>query len=912
MDLIAIGVAAANGGSGGGTNVKDGKDGYSPTVNVTEIDNGHKVNITDKNGTKSFDVLNGKKGDKGDKGDTGSDGKDGSNGKDGYTPVKGTDYWTEDDKSAIVNEVAAQTYLKSTIDSKFKTANDDISANTEAIKQNKTDILKVDKRVGDLEEAVSKSKNLFDVSKQTVGKLISSDGTETENPQYNHSDYIFIGGDTSFSVPCVTTNRTINCVISIAYYSSDKTFIKKRDVVVDDAGFLTFTTRSNEEYVILNYFSASTNFMVNLGNELLPFEEYGIYTLNNCVREPIDTQVRELSSSVDTLATETDNNTNFLKDAFPVSENLYNYKTDTENLVISASGVETSNADYKTTEFIKVDAGEYWISSRTTDKLSFNYISEYDETKKFVRRTELLPGRSNLFNIRQNGYIRLSVYVIYDMTDAMIIKGTDAPDSYIPYGRVLSEKYINMSNVNTSTGQTDIIKTSKNLINHMQIEKGYVISSSGVKTVNSSYAVTNKIMLKKSTQYTATDSILRVSLFKEDGTYVRCYDMNGKTLTFTTPADFDYAIASLFLTSKYYMTWQLEEGEETEYEQQYLNILGYRLRDNIDVEADKLKEFKNWDKICFDKSTPFLFSEDASEDYSGADYHTTDGIISLYDALMENNSSYITKTAIGTAVGGKTIYQYDFNEPEQPKLSSHARSNNKPKIILASGVHPEFGGIYGLYFCMKAITENPELDDLRGNIHFIVIPTVTPSALDTKNRKNANGVDIARNFEVNFTVEADTTSNTYGGTAPLSEPEAVAVDSVLQANKDAVLFASCHSYGKRDYMIWGSCATMYTSNLVQKTIDKMTRLWRRKYDFLPDNLYFGAVEMSAPNGSEGLQACKYGIQGLTMEASDYFGTYRGDIAHDPFVYSRNAEIYLNFLRIVVSCWESTDLKTSIN
>lgn len=26
-------------------------------------------------------------------------------GKDGYTPVKGTDYWTADDKAEIVNEV---------------------------------------------------------------------------------------------------------------------------------------------------------------------------------------------------------------------------------------------------------------------------------------------------------------------------------------------------------------------------------------------------------------------------------------------------------------------------------------------------------------------------------------------------------------------------------------------------------------------------------------------------------------------------------------------------------------------------------------------------------------------------------------------------------------------------------------
>lgn len=73
----------------GGTNGKDGKDGFSPTVNITEIDGGHEVNITDKNGTKSFEVM---------------DGKRGETGSDGYTPVKGTDYWTESDKKEIVDE----------------------------------------------------------------------------------------------------------------------------------------------------------------------------------------------------------------------------------------------------------------------------------------------------------------------------------------------------------------------------------------------------------------------------------------------------------------------------------------------------------------------------------------------------------------------------------------------------------------------------------------------------------------------------------------------------------------------------------------------------------------------------------------------------------------------------------------
>jgi hypothetical protein len=55
--------------------------------------------------------LKGDKGDtgeKGDKGDTGANGKDGSNGEDGYTPKKGTEYWTSSDKEEIIQAVFEQ------------------------------------------------------------------------------------------------------------------------------------------------------------------------------------------------------------------------------------------------------------------------------------------------------------------------------------------------------------------------------------------------------------------------------------------------------------------------------------------------------------------------------------------------------------------------------------------------------------------------------------------------------------------------------------------------------------------------------------------------------------------------------------------------------------------------------------
>lgn len=50
----------------------DGEDGYSPTVNITEITGGYRVTIVDKDGTHTADVM---------------DGKDGEPGDDGYSPT---------------------------------------------------------------------------------------------------------------------------------------------------------------------------------------------------------------------------------------------------------------------------------------------------------------------------------------------------------------------------------------------------------------------------------------------------------------------------------------------------------------------------------------------------------------------------------------------------------------------------------------------------------------------------------------------------------------------------------------------------------------------------------------------------------------------------------------------------------
>lgn len=99
-----------DGAEGSGGSGSAGADGYSPTVTVTEISVGHRVSITDVNGTKTFDVLDGAdgaQGPQGPQGETGATGATGPAGADGYTPVRGTDYWTASDQEQIVSDVLA-------------------------------------------------------------------------------------------------------------------------------------------------------------------------------------------------------------------------------------------------------------------------------------------------------------------------------------------------------------------------------------------------------------------------------------------------------------------------------------------------------------------------------------------------------------------------------------------------------------------------------------------------------------------------------------------------------------------------------------------------------------------------------------------------------------------------------------
>lgn len=90
---------------------KDGADGFSPTAKVEKTDAGAKITITDKSGTTTAEISDGKDGKNGIDGKNGVDGtngKDGINGTDGFSP-KATVTQTESGAKIEITDKAGTT-----------------------------------------------------------------------------------------------------------------------------------------------------------------------------------------------------------------------------------------------------------------------------------------------------------------------------------------------------------------------------------------------------------------------------------------------------------------------------------------------------------------------------------------------------------------------------------------------------------------------------------------------------------------------------------------------------------------------------------------------------------------------------------------------------------------------------------
>lgn len=347
-----------------------------------------------------------------------------------------------------------------------------------------------------------------------------------------------------------------------------------------------------------------------------------------------------------------------------------------------------------------------------------------------------------------------------------------------------------------------------------------------------------------------------------------------------------------------------------------------------------LQDIREFDVPIYDK-TPFYELTNHKPALTTAD-KSVSALYAKYDELMNQNPDFIRKTDLGLCSDNKNhVYRYDFCEQEARHQQGQVWSETKPKFIIVSGIHEEWGGMYSIFHALSEITTNSSLDELRRNVHFIVIPIANPYAIDgdysvTQARLNYNGVEIHRNFEVGHVVVASGTSH-YGGETPLSEVESKYIDNILKNNSDAVYFLTCHSFDRDATwgagFVWFSSATKYMCNMGFRVIDKLSKAWHEKYGvefeqgISKQNSYvlshpekypravglekndfrIGHAHVSSTPGTETRQATKYGIQATNLEPGDYFWVL-DDTIHSSKAITHGAEMYLNFILTAMGCY----------
>ena len=245
---------------------------------------------------------------------------------------------------------------------------------------------------------------------------------------------------------------------------------------------------------------------------------------------------------------------------------------------------------------------------------------------------------------------------------------------------------------------------------------------------------------------------------------------------------------------------------------------------------------------------------------------TVDDIYDIYDDLVARYPNYVTKTLLGNDLTGLPIFQYKFTSPDIDNQSDYPYK--KLKILLTSAIHGyEQGSAWCLAQFFKDLCynyqEKPQLEFMRWNADFVVVPIVNPWGYNNNSRKNSNGVDLNRNFP-GWWSQTDPESEYYGGPSAGSELETQLLMDVIDSNTDAEWFIDYHNIasGYPLYYIYDEKASRIAFN----TVKTLTRKWKEDYQNAPqDETMLGYIKTGVYASSAYYAIMEHNMQSFVFE-----------------------------------------------
>jgi len=228
------------------------------------------------------------------------------------------------------------------------------------------------------------------------------------------------------------------------------------------------------------------------------------------------------------------------------------------------------------------------------------------------------------------------------------------------------------------------------------------------------------------------------------------------------------------------------------------------------------------------------------------DYNT---FIESFKNLATTYPSLVSYETIGKTVQNKDIIMFKIGNP------------SGGRILIDGAMHAaENLGSELLYFYAKwLLTSNdPLAERILTRTYTLLIPALNVDKYGNA-RKNANGVDLNRNFATNWQYggSSDPSSEYYRGPAPLSEPESQTLVQTFQTWKPA-FYINLHRGGS---ILYGSkyCNSTYYPILHSKMVQLANERQAASYSF--QTLYGAGYAMS--------DAAKAGITSFLLEIVDW-------------------------------------------
>ena len=155
------------------------------------------------------------------------------------------------------------------------------------------------------------------------------------------------------------------------------------------------------------------------------------------------------------------------------------------------------------------------------------------------------------------------------------------------------------------------------------------------------------------------------------------------------------------------------------------------------------------------------------------DYYTYTEMQEFLLTTENNHSDIMTVKSIGTSVEGKNIWAVVISDnPDENEW--------EPRVRLTGYVHgnEKISGQMLLRF-IDYLTSNYNSDfnitNLVNSRYIVIIPMLNPDGVEAGSRRNANNIDLNRNFSTEWKLYPDGGSSSIGGgTSYFSEPESIA------------------------------------------------------------------------------------------------------------------------------------------